>query len=148
MQRLGAATDPKVRKILDTTRWPSPHGIRWGGRNLCGVLAGRVRSDMSLIALTPSACPRGQRSADVEAELSIGPFMRSCAYTRRFGLAEGGAVGPHAVQDDRELAGDRHLGAPHVAALGDAQTPGLQGRPGTAAAKQRVGGLLRRASAA
>src|SRR4051794_22640088 len=60
--------------------------------------------------------------------------------------AELGAVGPDAMEDDRELAGDRHAGSRHAPALGDLQAPGAQGRPLPAADQQRVGRLVERGS--
>jgi hypothetical protein len=51
---------------------------------------------------------------------------------RLFAEVELGAVAPHAMQDDGELAGDRDAGAGQAAALGDLQTPGAQAGPFTA----------------
>src|SRR6516165_3857940 len=42
---------------------------------------------------------------------------------RGAGRIEGGAVDPHAMQNDGELAGERDLGLLHAGALGDSHAP-------------------------
>ena len=49
--------------------------------------------------------------------------------TRLLAEAELSAVAPHAVEDDRELAGDRNTGARHTSRLGDLHARGPQDRP-------------------
>jgi hypothetical protein len=68
-------------------------------------------------------------------------LLASCGGRRRRGLlapAELAAVGPHAVQDHRELAGHRHACACHAPALGEVHLPRPQRRPFGAADQQRV----------
>ena len=49
---------------------------------------------------------------------------------------EAGAVGPDAVQDDRELASNRHLRLPGADPLHQPDAPGLQGRPTLSSVQQ------------
>ena len=58
--------------------------------------------------------------------------------------AELGIVDPHAMQDRRELAGDRDASSRHPAMFGDLHAPCSQGRPFLAANEQRVGGFVER----
>ena len=62
--------------------------------------------------------------------------------------AELGAVAPHAMQDDGELAGDCDPGPRHASSLGNPHAPGAKGRPFLAAHEQRVGCLVERGAGA
>ena len=55
-------------------------------------------------------------------------FLSSRPATGLLAPAELGFVDPHAVQDDRQLAGDRNPSARHAAPLGDVHAPGPQAR--------------------
>jgi hypothetical protein len=57
--------------------------------------------------------------------------------------AELGAIAPHPVQYHGQLVGNGHLGATHARALGDSNTPGLEGRPLDRTGEQHVGGFIK-----
>ena len=56
--------------------------------------------------------------------------------------AELGAVAPHAVQDDRQLAGDRDPGAVHAPALGQGDAPALERTPGAGPLEENAKGMI------
>ena len=59
------------------------------------------------------------------------------------GPGEGRAVNPEPVEDDGELAGERHLGPLAADPLSEPDSPGLQGRPPCHPGEQDVGGAVR-----
>src|SRR5262245_61562366 len=59
---------------------------------------------------------------------------------------EGGTIGPHAMEDDGELAGERDLGLLVARLLGQSPGPALE-RTVLAPRQQHVGGLARPSSA-
>jgi hypothetical protein len=86
----------------------------------------------------PAHRPHGNDtlSAPLRRKLKL---LGSYGYCRRRGLpapAELAAIGPHAVQDHRQLASDRDTGAGHAAAFGHGHAPRPQGRPPAAADQQ------------
>ena len=98
---------------------------------------------------TRSPRPSSPRDDDVPPDWGgnwIAPSLCRGPSVWLFAPAEFGAVTPHAVQDDGQLASDGDLGAGHAAALGDLHAPGAQRRPFAATLEQGVGRLVKSGS--
>jgi len=121
--------------------WPPQDGVR---RTRCLNLSRDLEallpagSGLSTRSPRPSSPQERRGSALVRRKLQ-------CLLRRdrgRCGLlapAELAAIDPHAVQDHRQLAGNRDAGTCHAPAFGDVHAPGTQRRPFGAADQQRVG---------
>ncbi len=83
--------------------------------------------------------PHGNDAASALVRRKLEPLWLCGGQRRRCGLlapAELAGVGPHAVQDHRQLASHGDAGTRHTPAFGDVHSPGAQGRPFGAADQQ------------
>jgi hypothetical protein len=119
--------------------WPPQDGVR---RTRCLNLSRDLEallpagSGLSTRSPRPSSPQERRGSALVRRKLELLLRRRSCGLLAPTELA---AIDPHAVQDDRQLAGDRNASARHAAPLRYLHAPGPQRGPFRAADQQRVG---------
>ena len=109
---------PQVRGCYRDRLAHRPHG------NDLDRLCGRILARCSPFPV--SGCNNASRRASLFAE------------------AEFGAIGPHTLQGNSELAGDRHTGARHAAMLGDLHAPSAKAGPFAAARQKRICCLIER----
>src|SRR5215217_8184230 len=102
--------------------------VRMRGANL----GSRSPLDRAATALLAASPPPSSRRRDLRGAGLIRPCSEPLLLVLCCGRLpappEGGAVDPHPVQDDGELACQCHLGALHPAPLGDFQSPALERR--------------------
>lgn len=144
-------TVPWVTRFSSRSAPGPPHdGVRRARRlNLFHDLAdlGSAGSGYSTRSPHPSSS-RNDRVSPFGAKalfVFLAPLI--CLGSRRqcgglLSKAELGRVGPHAMQDDGELAGDCYPGPRHAAAFGNVHAQGAQARPFLRAHEQRMRRLI------
>src|SRR5215210_4958889 len=118
--------------------------VRMRGANL----GSRSPLDRAATALLAASPPPSSRRRDLRGAGLIRPCSEPLLLVLCCGRLpappEGGAVDPHPVQDDGELACQCHLGALHPASLGDLQSPALERRKSHRPRQQDVRTLIQR----
>src|SRR5215203_6987356 len=119
------------------------------GVSICSTTLRLARRLWTLNEIAAPIVPRGTIRFALSGKFAVTASCRLGAperdgCTRLLAEAEFSAVAPHAVEDDRELAGDRYTGARHTSRLSDLHAPGPQARPFPAANQQGMGRLIER----